>query len=290
MDAPPLVSVVLPTYNGKGKYLVESVESVLAQELLEFELIIVDDASEDGARRLVEELAQRDARIRVIRNQSNCGLPRSLNCGFSSARGRFLTWTSDDNRYRPNALKVMCDALLHNPDVGLVYAGYSDVDEAGRHCGGPHFIPVDGMLSANVVRCCFMYTRSAAELVGSYDADLFLAEDYDYWLRLLAAGVGVLQLREDLYEYRRHPGSLTSQRRSAIVRARLLARRKSVMQVQVDDCQLKVDALWRSWREARDVDDAELASWFRRRALVLRLLGRVRTIAGGVARLFPRGQ
>src|SRR5215468_4846876 len=103
MSAAPLVSVVLPTYNG-SRYLRGAVESVLAQTLADFELIVVDDCSTDATPALVAELAARDPRIIAVRHEANRKLPGALNTGFARARGRYFTWTSDDNLYAPAAL------------------------------------------------------------------------------------------------------------------------------------------------------------------------------------------
>ena len=94
----PKISVVLPVYNGE-RYLRESLDSILAQTMGDFELIVVDDCSTDATSVILAEYAVRDSRIRIIRNAENQKLPRSLNIGFAEARGEYLTWTSDDNVY-----------------------------------------------------------------------------------------------------------------------------------------------------------------------------------------------
>ena len=99
----PLVSIVLPVYNGE-KYLRESLDSILAQTMEDWELIAVDDCSKDATPQILADYAASDSRIRVMRNAENQRLPRSLNIGFAEARGEFLTWTSDDNAYAPEAL------------------------------------------------------------------------------------------------------------------------------------------------------------------------------------------
>ncbi len=77
----PLVSVVLPVYNGE-KYLRLSLESILNQTFTDFELIAVDDGSVDQTPEILEEFRKRDSRVRIIKNSKNEGLPGSLNIGF----------------------------------------------------------------------------------------------------------------------------------------------------------------------------------------------------------------
>ena len=123
-----LISIVLPVYNG-AKYLRESIESVIAQTYPNWELLIVDDCSKDETPEIAQEYAKRDSRIRYYRNENNLRLPRNLNKGFSLTQGNYLTWTSDDNRYRPTALERMYQALQEDKKAQLVYASYDVIDE-----------------------------------------------------------------------------------------------------------------------------------------------------------------
>ena len=125
----PLVSVVLPTYN-RAPILGHAIRSVLDQTCRDFELIVVDDNSKDNTGEVVRSFD--DPRIRYVRNEENLKLPRGLNKGFSLSRGKFLTWTSDDNLYAPPALERMA-AVLAQGTCDFVYADYfhfSDLDEA----------------------------------------------------------------------------------------------------------------------------------------------------------------
>ena len=215
----PLVSVVLPVYNGQ-KYLAESVESVLNQTFRELELIIVDDASTDRTPLLAEEFQQRDPRVRLVRNPVNRKLPGSLNAGFALARGAYLTWTSDDNRYLPEAIGTMAAELERDPAVGLVYASCDLIDEAGRKTGRWKAATPQWLYCHNVVKACFLYRASLQRSLGGYDEGAWLMEDWDFWLRA-AAETRLRRIRRRLYEYRLHGGSLTATRLADIVRAQL---------------------------------------------------------------------
>lgn len=221
MCAQPLVSIVLPTYNG-ARYLAEAVESVIAQSYTNWEMIIVDDASTDRTPDIIAAYAAKDARIRTVRHLSNRRLPGALNSGFEAARGEYLTWTSDDNRFRPDAIAEMVAFLESHPEIGLVYADCSAIDDRGRNVGmfytaEPEFLPF-----GNSVGACFLYSRHVRDQVGKYADDLFLVEDYDYWLRI-AKSFKVARLPKDLYLYRAHDQSLSSRRRKAVNRAHGIA-------------------------------------------------------------------
>jgi hypothetical protein len=211
MTAPPLVSIVLPTYNGE-RYLRESVESCLRQTFPAWELILVDDASTDRTPAIIAEYMARDPRVRAVRNPTNRKLPGSLNVGFAQARGAFLTWTSDDNCYRPHALAEMVGFLQANPAVDIVYADLTVIDERGAPLGPGPVCPWAGPLEQlpfrNVVGACFLYRRAVQERLGGYAEDLALVEDYDFWLRA-SVEFRLARLEKDLYLYRWHPQSLT---------------------------------------------------------------------------------
>jgi glycosyltransferase involved in cell wall biosynthesis len=223
MSSPPLISIVLPTFNG-SRYLREAVESCRAQTFTDWELILVDDASTDDTPDLIRELAAQDSRIHVLQNPVNSKLPKSLNRGFAAARGSFLTWTSDDNCYRPEALAKMLVHLQANPGVDIVYANYTVIDDAGapKKIGPPGAGPMTDLLTRNVVGACFLYRRQVQEQLGGYAEDLFLVEDYDFWLRA-STRFQLAFLNQDLYRYRWHARSLSLQQRENI----RLAREKS---------------------------------------------------------------
>src|SRR5437660_10380434 len=103
MISDPLISIVLPSYNG-ARYVCESIDSCLRQSYHNWELIIVDDASTDDTPSIISEYVARDHRIRSIRNSVNRRLPGSLICGFADDFGQFLTLTSEYKCHRTATL------------------------------------------------------------------------------------------------------------------------------------------------------------------------------------------
>jgi len=218
----PLVSIVLPTYNG-SRYLPEAIESCLAQTHQDWELIVVDDCSRDSTPEIITRYVAQDPRIRTIRHPSNQKLPRALNTGHAAARGTYLTWISDDNRYLPLALEEMTRFLEEHPTVGVVYADCVMINDRGEYLQDWPAQPASRIAYMNSLRACFLYRRSVYEMVGGYDANQFLAEDWDFWLRA-ARHFALVPLHKTLYQYRWHDQSLTkaanrSQVRDSIERA-----------------------------------------------------------------------
>lgn len=204
------ISIILPVYNGE-RYLRESLDSILGQTYQNFELIIVDDCSSDSTGQIISEYMERDKRISSVKNAINMKLPKSLNVGFGNATGDYLTWTSDDNKYKPNALETMVKYLEDYPSVSMVYTNYTEIDTNGNITKEKELDDIRRIAFKNVVGASFLYRREAAEQVGEYDSNLFLAEDYDYWIRICKNGE-IVHLNKSLYYYRKHEKSLTSQR------------------------------------------------------------------------------
>ncbi len=132
---PGLVSIVLPAYNG-ADYIRVSLESILSQTYRHFELIAIDDGSTDDTSFILDEFASKDPRIRVI-HQQNRQLPLTLSRGFRLARGEFLTWTSCDNRMKPDFLAKLVSSLRRHPAWDMVYANQDLIDQAGCPCATP---------------------------------------------------------------------------------------------------------------------------------------------------------
>ncbi len=209
------MSIVLPTFNGV-KYLAESIESCLNQTHRNLELLVVDDGSTADVRSVVSGF--RDARVRYLRHDRNQGIAAGLNTGFRNSRGECLTWTSDDNRYAADAIETMVRFLQKYPEVSFVYADLRLVDDQGNPHGPGilHMKPAQTLAAANCVGACFLYKRSVYEAIGDYDGRAFLAEDYDYWMRV-AARFRMQRVARPLYDYRYHPGSLTARHSGAEV-------------------------------------------------------------------------
>lgn len=180
----PLVSIVLPCYNG-ADFLAQSIDSVIAQTFTDWELIVVNDCSKDNSLEIMHRYAEKDSRIKVVNNDVNLKLPASLNRGFSFATGKYLTWTSHDNRMGETMLEEFVHYLDEHPEIGLVTANYAAFDKTGKilyqvcmdepHLRLPHH---------NTICYAFMYRREVLETIGGYDENLFLIEDYDYWIRI----------------------------------------------------------------------------------------------------------
>lgn len=220
---PGLVSVVLPVYNGE-RYIREAMDSVLAQTYRSWELIVVDDGSTDQSLAISKEYAEKDSRILVV-HQENQKLPKALNRGFSLAKGEFFSWISADNRYLPEFLEEMVAELQRHPKADMVFGNQYLIDDAGSRITGhgwfefppgsgavcfPPATPLLNKVANNTIGAAFLYRASCDRVLGGYSPNLFLLEDYDYFMRMNSLFRIRHRKGEPLYEYRFHPDSLTA--------------------------------------------------------------------------------
>lgn len=213
----PLISVVLPTYK-RATRIEAAVRNVLAQDYPRLELVVVNDGSPDHTAEVLEQLQQKlaDPRLKVIRRE-NGGVARALNTGFEHATGDLLSWTSDDNEFLPGALSAMARELFMDPTLDFVFADYDLVHDDGTR-ELTRTGPVHELDERNTVGACFLYRRTLAEKVGSYDPMRNLAEDWDWWRRARTCG-NMARLPRVLYAYGDTPDSLTRQHAAAIQEA-----------------------------------------------------------------------
>ena len=221
-----LVSIVLPVYNG-ADLVVEALDSVMGQTYEDFELIVINDGSQDNSGEILDEYADKDSRIRVY-HQENKKLPITLSRGFQEAKGEYLTWISHDNRLKPDFLEKMVACLQRHPGWDMIYANQDIIAEDGTPLIGTDYyrgyhwppgsehvhLPKDtaelNTRPNNFIGGAFLYRDRVAWLLGDYSPLRYTREDYDYWMRVNS----LMTLRhadflETVYEYRFHSDSLT---------------------------------------------------------------------------------
>jgi len=215
--AAPAVSVVLAACEGE-KYLAEQIDSVLAQTLKDFELVILDDASTDGTAKVAFAAARRDPRIRLERNPSRLGIRRNFLKAVSMARGRAIAFCDQDDVWRPDKLEILLGLLDGNPENKLAYSDLEVVGEDLRPLAPSFWAaagirPREGRLAERALfrnlspGCSMMFVRGVKEAMDRLvPAPSFIA--HDHLALILAAGMGrVVFTREKLVRYRQHAGN-----------------------------------------------------------------------------------
>lgn len=183
----PLISIILPVRNG-AKTLQQTIESVLAQYFIDFELLAIDDGSDDGTLDILKSFS--DYRIKVIAS-TKLGQSQSRNLGLDRALGEYISFLDADDIWTRDKLSEQLQVLQKNPDVDVVYSWTDCIDESGDWVrNGSHF-SVEGDVQPYLVMTDFIDTvsnplvrRQALQDVGGFDESLAAAEDWDLWLRL----------------------------------------------------------------------------------------------------------
>jgi glycosyltransferase involved in cell wall biosynthesis len=144
--ATPRLSIGLPVFNGE-RYVGESIESLLGQSFGDFELIVCDNASEDGTQDIVEAYVRRDARVRYVRNDVNLGASGNFNKTLDLASADYFKWACADDRLADGFLAAAMAELDANPEAVLCYGGITIIDANGRatstHDEGRNFREAD---------------------------------------------------------------------------------------------------------------------------------------------------
>jgi GT2 family glycosyltransferase/radical SAM superfamily enzyme YgiQ (UPF0313 family)/Tfp pilus assembly protein PilF len=202
--AHPKISVVMAVHNG-GPYLEAAIKSILRQTYLNYEFIIIDDASTDATPQVLQNLD--DFRVRVITNSANLGLTKSLNLGIKEARGEYLARMDADDLSLPHRLEKQLEFLEKNLECALVGSPYYQIDEAGCIKSLVQVLTDDCQLRTGLLQQNWfghgsvMMRRAAVAEAGGYDERFTYAQDYDLWLRL-ADNHRLANLGEPLYCWR----------------------------------------------------------------------------------------
>jgi len=181
----PLVSVVIPTYN-RAWCLAEAVDSVLAQELRGFELIVVDDGSTDDTPRLLEGYGEA---VRTLRRE-NHGVSAARNAGIAAARAELIAFLDSDDLWLPGKLRRQVEFFTSHPKALICQTEEFWVKNGRRVNPGKRHRKRGGMIFEPSLELCLvspsavMLRRGLFDRVGLFDERLPACEDYDLWLRV----------------------------------------------------------------------------------------------------------
>ncbi|MEO5646613.1 MAG: glycosyltransferase [Candidatus Paceibacterota bacterium] len=221
----PLISIILPTYNGE-KYIAAAIESVFGQTYISWELLIISDGSIDNTRSIVEKYAKNENRIIFIENEKNIGIQKTLNKGLSLAKGDYIARLDDDDRWIDiDKLSLQVIYFLEHEGYVLVGTNALVVNTEGKEVSKNTMPQTDRDIRSRLLsKNCFLHptvmiNKAALERAGLYSEkkEFLHAEDYELWLRLGKQGKmgNIIQYTTALTA---HSDSLTSSNRSSQAR------------------------------------------------------------------------
>ena len=275
-DSSARVSVVLPVFNG-AQYLREAIDSVLAQSLQDFELIIVDDASTDDSLAIARSYEAEH--VRIVELQSNLGLAAALNAGMATASAPLIARQDQDDISHPRRLQRQVDLLDANPHVILVGAWariISQNEEGDWVVTGSHRHPVDNdelhlrlLWNNPFVHSAVVFRRESWVAVGGYGDDSLdhFPEDFDLWSRMAALG-GLANVGEELLTYRQTVGGMSDAQRERIRNGVLnIARRNLASAAGIDQDDPRIQGLARVLNSVPTATVSPAQAWQRARVL-----------------------
>lgn len=214
----PLVSVCIPTYN-TARYLAQTIESVLAQDFSDYELVICDNASTDETPELCRRYT--DSRIRYLRFEELTNQAGNFNRCLEEARGELITILHSDDCFLPGFLSDRTTRFANDPDLGLVFGAVEIIDAAGAHVSINRIWPEDrtfapGELVNELVMACLvsppslMVRKTLADAAGKFRNDLTWGHDWEWSIRLAERGKAQYATTP-LAAYRVHDASGTAE-------------------------------------------------------------------------------
>jgi glycosyltransferase involved in cell wall biosynthesis len=175
MNGRPRVSIGLPVFNGE-RFVAEAIDSILAQTFTDFELIVSDNASTDRTEEICRQYAEKDERVRYVRNRDNLGATYNFNQVFHLSSGEHFKWAAHDDLIHPQFLERCVEALDRHPSEVVAYAKWKPIDQEGNaiqrkypvwsvvspdpverfrfaiHLDGKTMLPIFGLFRSEVLR------------------------------------------------------------------------------------------------------------------------------------------
>lgn len=215
----PCISIIMPVYNGE-KYLREAIESLLSQTFTDFELIIINDASQDGSEDII--LSYKDHRIVYMKNEENLGVAKTLNRGIAVAQAEYIARHDSDDVSLPTRFEKQVQIMDVNPTIGLcgtwaqtlrMTAGEKSEKGAVLDViSQPEKIKVNLLFGNNFVHSSVLFRKSSLlNFPNPYNPEFSFAEDYDLWVRI-SRNWKVINIPEVLILYRLHDLQISNQK------------------------------------------------------------------------------
>jgi glycosyltransferase EpsE len=202
----PRVSIIMGIYNC-APTLVESLDSIARQTFTDWEMILCDDGSKDDTLQIAREWAHGDSRTRILVNERNLGLARTLDRCITEAQGELLARQDGDDLSEPDRLAKLVAGMDNHPEVAVVSSWMTCFDQNGVWGlvrTSPFPAANDFLSGSPICHAPCMMRRAAVQAVGGYGAQRWIlqVEDVFLWFRLYAAGYRAMNIQEALYRVR----------------------------------------------------------------------------------------
>lgn len=209
-----MISIIMPAYNAE-KTIRESIQSIIAQTFIDWELIVIDDGSSDDTADILSELADSDSRIHFLQNEKNSGASYTRNRAVALAKGEWIAFLDSDDLWKPEKLEkqlALCDKY---PDMVICYTASSFIDDNGKPysyvMSAIEKLTYNTLLRKNLMSCSSVMIRTSVMKEIKMPSDK-MHEDYFVWLTVLREHRIAYGINEPLLVYRLCTNSKSSNR------------------------------------------------------------------------------
>lgn len=203
-----LISVVMGIYNIESKkVLKQAIDSILNQTYKNIEFIIVDDGSTNDTYKWAKELTENDTRVKIIKNEKNLGLTKTLNIGLKATTGKYIARMDGDDYCSLDRLEKQHNFLKKHEEYGLVSSNMYNFDEKGiwgERINNEIITKKDFLFTSPIPHPTILTYKKCFDVVNGYreSKDTDRNEDYDLFMRMFAKGIKMYTMQEKLYYYR----------------------------------------------------------------------------------------
>jgi len=289
-EAPVMVSIVIPAYNAEDT-LEATVRSALVQRGADFEVVVVDDGSDDRTRDVAQRVASSDPRVTVL-TQANAGTAAALNAGYAEARGEFIAALGADDELLPGYLETMAGFIGDHPGFDIYSHDLWRVRPDGLKHRTYGWNTVRSVGLTDLIRECLisgggtLVRRELFESLGGFREDAH-SEDYDFWLRALSGGAKHIYVPAVLYIYRQAPGGQKTANAIATLQSDIRILEDLLASGKLDETQARQASrsIANHRQEARDIES--LGGETMTEVMGSLAAARLATIRSGLSRLLP---
>lgn len=212
------ISVITAVYNAE-RFIGETLQSILNQTYADFEVLVMDDASEDNSEKIIRQYMKNDSRIRYYKNERNAGIAKTKNKGLDLAAGQYICILDHDDIALPDKLRVSAEYLDAHEDIQVVGGNFIYINEKGERINK---VPSAMLFNPEYIRAYLMFNNALAngaamfrkEFVDRnhirYREDMYGIEDYFFWVECSLNGY-ITNINEDMFKLRTNPNRVTEQ-------------------------------------------------------------------------------
>lgn len=212
----PLVSIIMPAYNAE-RFIGESIESVINQTYKNWELLVINDFSNDSTKDIIEDYCKKDKRIKLLEQEKNKGVVKARNRGINESKGKYIAFLDSDDLWKNNKLEIQIRYMEANR-IYMTYTGYSYISESGNFIKEiyiPKKLNYKQALKGNQIGCLTVVINKSK--IGNFEMPNLKHEDYATWLSILKNDIVAHGILENLAKYRKVNNSVSSNKLKTII-------------------------------------------------------------------------